>query len=170
MSKNFENNDKYFDDLLAEFADQVVDGQSPQVIDSSQETTFRDLQEVILAIHDSVSVEIPDVQTADRIKHNLLEEWKSGFGKEGQVVKRESWLDKMFPRKRTGWQSTSRRNRNLAVQVAVAAVIVLALIIPLLSTPETTPGTAFGTSSLNAAFILLVILSAAYFLWYRRKK
>lgn len=165
MPKNIENNDKYTNNLLAEFADQVIDGQSPQTADSSQETIFRELQEIILAIHDNVRVESPDVQTADRIKHNLLKEWKSE-----QAAIRESWLDKIFPRKQTGWRSTSRRNRDFAFQIAVAVVAVLVILISVVPSTDPQPATALGDSSLTITISLIVILGGSYLWWTRRKK
>ena len=164
MPKNFENDDKHKDDLLAEFADQVIDGQSPQVTDSPQETALRGLQEVILEIHNSVRAENPDEQTADQIKHNLLEEWKRG------VAKRETWLEKIFPRKQNGWRSTSRRNRSFAVQIAVAVVVVLTILVTVVPSSDPQPGTALGEGNLDIILFLLLILGGSYLWWTRRNK
>jgi LPXTG-motif cell wall-anchored protein len=71
----------------------------------------------------------------------------------------------------TGWQSTSQRRRKFAGQIALAAIIVLAVLIPLAQSQGVLQGAATGeTGTAIIIFLLLAVGSlTAWFLWRRKK-
>jgi hypothetical protein len=171
MSKDLINDDRHLDDQLAEFADQVIDHQAREISTPEDAGFLRELQSIVLEIHNSVSPVSPDDKAAKRIHQNLIKTWRQDMGKGDQKETFTDRLTKIFSPGWTSWQSTSQRRRRVAVQIAFAVVIILAFMIPLTQTQEQLPGAATGETGLTAVIFILLIAGSltVWYLWRRKK-
>lgn len=168
MSKGLGNDNNIIDKQLADFTDQVILNQTSKITASEDENLLRELQSIVLEIHGSVTQDTIDQEVAQRIHQNLIQVWQK------EVHRKETFLTQIgsiFSLRQTGWQSTSQRRRRVAVQIALAVVILLALLIPLIQTQDSLPGVAIGKGGLAAVILILLIAgSVTAWYWWRRKK
>jgi hypothetical protein len=171
MAKGLPTDERNLNDELAEFADRVIAGQTSQPSASGSAGKIAALQKVILEIHNSISQEPPDEKLAARLQRNLLNAWhdelERDFSKENLV----SRIARFLSPQQTGWQSTAQRRRRLAGQIALAAIIVLAVLVPLAQSQGALQGTATGKTGVVIIFFLLLAAGSltAWFLWGRKK-
>ncbi len=168
MSKGLANSDNLIDKQLTDFTDQVMMNQASEITASEDENMLRELQTVVLEIRQSVSQVTIDQEVAERIYQNLIQVWQNKISRKENFI---THIAGIFSLRQAGWQSTSQRRRRVAVQIALAVVIILAFLIPLIQTQDSLPGVAFGNAGLASAVLILLIagLVTAWY-WWRRKK
>lgn len=155
MSSQNEQFDRKKDDHLAEFADQVLDGKNRQTASTSDEELLS-LERTILRLRDAHP---SDSLSEAKIKRMLVR-FKSRLRREEQTPKPSFW-QRLFD-----FQS----NPQVAMILAVAAVLILAVV----SLPLLTPsgGSVTGTASnMNTTFFavgLIGLLLIVY--WFSRRK
>jgi hypothetical protein len=168
MSKGLTSNDKLIDEKLADFTDQVTANRVKEISTLTDEDMLRELQTVVLEIHRSVPQVTIDQELAKRIHQNLIQIWQKEASRKETLLTRIT--DFLSPRQ-IGWQSASQRRQRVAVQIALAVVIILAFLIPLIQTQDSLPGVALGNAGLAAVVLILLIAgSVTAWYWWRRKK
>ncbi len=168
MSKGLANNDKLIDKQLTDFTDQVMMNQASEITASEDEHMLQELQTVVLEIRHSVSQVTIDQEVAERIYQNLIQVWQNEISRKENFI---TQIASIFSLRQAGWQSTSQRRRRVAVQIALAVVIILAFLIPLIQTQDSLPGVALGNAGLaSVVLILLIAGSVTAWYWWRRKK
>jgi membrane-associated HD superfamily phosphohydrolase len=168
MSKGLTSNDKFIDEQLADFTDQVMANQAREISAPDDEDMLRELQSIVLEISQSVSQVTTDQEITERIQRNLIQTWQQETNRKETVITR---ITNLLSPRQTGWQSASQRRRRVAVQFALAVVIVLAFLIPLTQTQEPLSGAAMGNTGLAVVILILLIAgSVTAWYWWRRKK
>jgi len=164
MPKKSANDDSYINNRLATFADQVIDDKGFE-ISSDDPSILRDLQKVVVEIHQSVSLEAPESQFTKRLQRRLIKVWQEE--KQKNFFTR---ISEIFSPGEKEWRSTSHRQRKLAGQLALATMITLIIMVPLVQSTDILSGTSLGKNGLTILAFILVIggsISAWYF--WRRK-
>lgn len=170
MHETSELNHKDLDDQLAEFTDQLLAmeaGQEPNI--HAQDPELVELQETVILLREAIGGKLPEKQTANRIRANLIVQWNIlGLGKEDR--QKDSWIEKLRQRFRA---IPPPKPRNAALSL-VAAAIILAIFVVLL-TPEL-DGDLVGTSGMAelptwapiVAVLVLLILALVW--WFIRSR
>lgn len=171
MAKGLASDERNLNDQLAQFTDRVLAGQPLERSESEIAGDLSDLQAVILEIHRTVSHDPPDRELASRIQRNVLTTWREELERSASKRSLFSRIAPIFSSQQTGWRSSSQRRRRLAGQIALAAVIVLAILIPLAQSQGGLPAAATGeTGTAIVVFLILAIGSlTAWLLWDRKK-
>jgi hypothetical protein len=157
---------KTIDELLAAYADQVLDSETPTDIPLSEDPEIMALQKTILQLRKDPSL-TDSQKSAEKIKGNLLQVW------EEQYRPKQSWLAKikqiLIPPPQKSYQSTTRRRQIAAVRIASAAVLMIIVAFILLPSAELSGGSTSGaaTGELNP-WVLLggALLVGAGGLWW----
>lgn len=168
MSKGLTGNNTFIDEQLAEFTDHVIADQAGEITAPDDEDMLHELQTVVLDIHRSIPQVTIDQELADRIHRNLIQAWQKETHHKETLI---TLITDIFSLRQTGWQSTTQRRRRVAIQIALAVVIILAFLIPLMQTQEPLTGTAIGDTGLTVAIIIVLIIgSISAWFWWRRGK
>ena len=163
------------DNLLAEFADRVIDGKQSEIPEvTTQIEELRDLQEVVVSIKQAFGDRQPDEEMAKRIRANLAAEWRrAGLDVPAVPIWQRLW--QQIAGDRSTWRSTSARRRSYALVLAGAAAVILLVALPLyLSSPtgETVTGAAGTVDSLIPVIVVLGFVLVGGVVWWmlsRRK-
>jgi hypothetical protein len=171
MAKGLASDERNLNDQLADFTDRVITGQASQPSTPETPGILSGLQEVVLEIHRSVSHEPPQQELTARIQRNLLNVWREGLEQSAPKQSPFSRITRIFSSPNAGWQSASRRRRRLAGRIALAAIVVLAILIPLVRSQGVLPGAATGETGTAIIIILLLAVGSltAWFLRDRKK-
>lgn len=162
--------DRYMDDQLAEFADQVISSQSPENVPTSEDENMRDLENTIVKIQGNVVEGGPDARMASRIKANVLREFAEEFGGAEERVESQGWLSRLFPKRKKSWQSAASRNRGMALRIAAVAVAIILILIPFANLPQgDLAGAAIGDISLIPVLLIVVAAGVVTYFLFRRK-
>ena len=155
MSSQNEQFDRKKDDHLAEFADQVLDGKNRQTASTSDEELLG-LERTILRLRDAH----PSDSLSEAETKRMLVRFKSRLRREEQTPKLSFW-QRLFD-----FQS----NPQVAMILAVAAVLILAVVSLPLLTPSgsSVTGTASNTNTTFFAVGLIGLLLIVY--WFSRRK
>lgn len=170
MAKRLTNDERNLDDQLAHFTDQVIAGQATQPSAPETSGELVALQKVILEIHRSTSHQVPDGKLTAKLQRNLLNAWHQEIERDDPKANLFSRIARFFSPRQAGWQSTAQRRRRLAGQIALAAIVVLAVFIPLAQSQGTLSGAATGETGIAILFLLLIAVGSliAWFLWGRK--
>ncbi|MGD8457476.1 MAG: hypothetical protein PVF83_13925 [Anaerolineales bacterium] len=170
MAKRLTNDEKNLDDQLAQFTDQVISGQATQPSAPDTAGDLLALQKVILEIHRSTSQQAPDGKLTAKLQRNLLKAWRQEMERDASGTNLFSRITRFFSPRSSGWQSTAQRRRRLAGQIALAAIVVLAIFIPLAQSQGPLSGAATGETGIAILFLVLIAAGSlvAWFLWGRK--
>lgn len=166
MTANANSNSQQRDDQLAEFVDRLLDDESPQGLEMHvQDQELLELFDTAMRIKRAFGDESLDRSTALRIKAKLVNEWRRG----GYNRKRNTFCQRLISR-RTGWKSTTGRQRKYGVILAVAIILFLIIAYPLLSSagPNLT-GAADGQITL-IPILLVFALGVGIAYWFIRSR
>lgn len=160
---NHQHDEKWLDDQLAMFTDQVLSGSDVSVV---QDADLQALQKTVLMLKANVSDEQPNLAMVERMRGNLALEWKKMERSPATVERSENVFERL---RRWLMQPGVIQPRTFAL--GMAALFVAALIIVFVSSPGGTPpmGTAWGPSGwLPLAAIGLTAIVAL--IWYLRSR
>ncbi|HSH02527.1 MAG TPA: hypothetical protein VLL52_08415 [Anaerolineae bacterium] len=164
MSSTLESeNEAELDEQLAEFADALLAGESDMVMVDND--ALRDLQETVTQLHYLFEGDAPSPELANKIKLALEKEMAE------TAKDSESWLANWLSELKVH-RSGHRQRRQRALTLGALATLVMIVLLPFLSTPETTAplqGTA-GQPPAIPIIILLVSLLFVAIWWYRHNK
>ena len=134
---------KSINELLAAYADQVLDSESPTDIPLSEDPEIMALQKTILHLGKD-SPPTDDQESANRIKENVLHAW------EEQYRPKQSWLAKikqtLAPPPKKSYQSTARRRQITVVRIASAVVLMIIVAFILMPSSDLTGGSTSGAA------------------------
>jgi hypothetical protein len=168
MPNQANHNPKYLDDSLAEFVDGLLGGKSPAELGMSDEPELRELQQTALTLYQTLQAAQPSTETARSIRRRLT----SAQAEAGKDTKNQSiweWLKKMLGVNQAAWHSAKRRRRAVLVRFAFAAVLVLIVLGPFLTSQDgTLPGAAIDTGWLP--LVLLSIAGGGAFVWWLSRR
>ena len=167
MTDHSSSEDRNMDDQLAEFADQVISGQSPEDISTTEDAEMWDLQNTIIKIQENVLESGPDERMASRIKANVLKEYAKEFGGAVQKDKSPNWLSRLINPREKNWQASASRNRGLVLRIAAVAAAVILALIPFANIPQgDLQGAAVGEIGLIPIFLIVVAAGViTYFIY-----
>ena len=140
------------DDLLADFADRVLDGKT-SVLASSADGELRGLEETILRLNQALPRESPSEQTLRR----LQADFKARARRAGSSSK-------------PVWQSQQSRQRLILVFAAIAILTVIFIALPFLTIGN---GSTQATAGLQPGGAVLLIAAGsiiAFLIWQGRRK
>lgn len=140
------------DDLLADFADRVLDGKT-SVLASPADGELRGLEETILRLNQALPRESPDEQTLRR----LQADFKARARRAGSSSK-------------PVWQSQQSRQRLILVFAAIAILAVIFIALPFLTIGN---GSTQATAGLQPGGAILLIAAGciiAFLIWQGRRK
>ena len=170
MTDHATSEDRYMDDQLAEFADQVISSKAPEDIPTSEDADMRNLQNTIIKIQENVVEGGPDARMASRIKANVLKEFAKEFGGATQKETAQNWLSRLISPREKSWQSTSSRNKGLVLRIAAVAAAVILAMIPFATVPEgDLPAAAIGDIGLIPVFLIVLAAGVITYFIFRRK-
>ncbi len=171
MPENKDSDNSILDNQLAGYTDLVMKGRAPEMSSTPEGSLMRDLQNVVLEIHQSVPEKEPTSEMTERIKSTLLNEWEKEFGRSTPEIRLVKWLTKIGFSRPSGWQSTTRRKQTLAIGAAVAAIIIIAILAPFISSQGSLTATAIGDKGLIGVLLIILAAGSATLWWlFRRKK
>jgi hypothetical protein len=161
--------ENHLDDQLVKFTDRILETErSDGELDLSTQDELRALQETVILLKKGILESEPDQEMADRMRANLVSEWRASRQTE---VRETLWerVRRMNPFQRSSWQSSSSARRNLAMSFAVAAVIiVIGFIIFSPPLPSGQPAAAFGAGKFVILFVGVV--AGLFLIWTIRRK
>jgi len=163
--------DQNLDDQLAAFTDRLLAKEGSEGdLDLSPNPELRELQETLVLMKMAAGDTQPGQDMADRIRNNLVAEWRES-GIEKQPVSLWERVRQFSPFHKTAWQSTVSRQRTFALSfaVALAAVVVAAVFVVSPSTEINLLATAGGQFAFLGT-IVVGIIAGAIMLWARRSK
>lgn len=135
---------KSIDELLAAYADQVIDSQSPEDIPFSEDPEIQALQKTILQLRSNIP-SARSQKSVQEIKESAFKAWKD------QYQPKQSWASKikqnLAPPPQKGYQSTTRRRQAAAIRIASAAIIVIIATFILLPTTDLNGGSTSGAAT-----------------------
>jgi hypothetical protein len=171
MPENKDSDNSILDNQLAGYTDLVMKGRALEMSSTPEGSLMHDLQNVVLDIYQSVPEKEPTSEMTERIKSTLLNEWEKEFGRSTPEFRLVKWLTKIGLSRPSGWQSTTRRKQTLAISAAVAAIIIIAILAPFISSQGSLTATAIGDKGLIGVLLILLTAGSATLWWlYRRKK
>ena len=153
------------EDQLADYADQILEGASPQ--DSGPiRDEMKALQEIINDLHTTPPDPGQIQKAAQRVKPAVQDAYAKEFDS-AQENPAPGLFQRLFGRQ-SGWQSSTKRS-TFALRLAIAAVIVLLVLVPFLPvTPISLPGAAPGDGGLWPV-LLLIASGGAILVWLLRR-
>ncbi|HKJ27817.1 MAG TPA: hypothetical protein VJ965_09285 [Anaerolineales bacterium] len=155
---------------LADFTDMLHNNEPVTLSENEYE---KSLEEIILAIH-QVSATEPPEQMKQRIKENAQALFTQTYAQKEEQKASRNPFKILGIGSRDGYRSQSQRRRTMAVQLAVGALAVTAIllaVLPPFSDPSGTTGTATGSLGVWMPLgVLLVAGAAVAWLWFRNRK
>ncbi len=166
---HFPKDDKHpLDDRLADYTDRLLRGESLPI--ETDEELVR-LQETVRRLHSARHTIPADPALAERIRVRLAAEWKTNPPMPRSTIdwspRRRSWIESLSQALKA--LAGDRRKLSLSL-VGMSLVILLLALIFLPSLQGPTTATAFGSSSLLPAVLLIVAAVAVLVYSYLRKK
>jgi hypothetical protein len=168
MPEKSSSQPKTLDDKLAEFADQVLNGQvSPLAGLDGEDEEMRTLAQTVMSLSEQFDSDQPDSEMAERIKARLLTEWHRTNPVVQTAAPNLRWWQKLLASRPSSYGQQQALTFALAV---IIVVILVAVLLSPLSMDGTLPGTAeMGEGALIVALLLGAVLVGALF-WFSRRR
>lgn len=156
------------DDKLAEFADQVLNGQvSPLAGLDDEDEEMRTLAQTVMRLNEQFDSDQPGSEMAERIKARLITEWHRTNPVVQTAAPKLRWWQKLLQNRPSSYGQQQVFPFALA---AIVVVVLVAVLLSPLSMDGTLPGTAeMGESALIIALLLGAVLVGALF-WFSRRR
>ena len=155
MDQTNKNNNPQYDDQLADFADQVMQGKQNQPASTSTDE-LRSLEETILRLNTS----LPPTSLDDASIKQMQVRLKARIRREEKNVKASFW-EKWF-------------GRNVSPQLGLAFAVLAILIVAIVSVPSLTTVSPSTTGTATASVNLFIAIGLAgvvlIILWVIRRK
>ena len=163
MTENLTPNEHDRDDDLAEFTNQLLSGESSNVMDkNTEEQEMRDLQDTVISMQRAFGQEEPDEALAARIRDALVAEWR----RSGSDARPANWFARLFWRNAA---SGRRRINRLALAAATVLVVILGLVLSPSGQSGSLPGTALQGNPTVAIVFLGFVLGGVLWWAIRRR-
>lgn len=161
------------DESLASFTDLLLSrpAGAESRITLAEEQNLRQLQQTVKRLHSAFGASQPEPAMAERIHKNLQAAWKESQAAAPRPGLLERLRRALWPEQK-GWQSGRHSQRAQALRFSLATVAVLVLLLIVVpGTGALLTGTALGEGGwLPFAFLGVLIVAAAIWLWRSKPK
>jgi len=144
MPEQSKNNQQEIEQILSDFADQVIGSDNPNAVPLSTDKQINQLQETVLRLNQHAPTSA-SAESAEKIRKNLQLAW------EKQQTMKPGVLEKIWgllkPAEKTKrYQSRTRRQQIMVVRITTAAVLVILAAFVLMPDSGLNGGSASGAA------------------------